>query len=274
MATKLHSAVAGGSRHPIHQLTYPDAANRIAGTNEGTGATPKDFDVAKQDDDDSLWLLTAAVGPTWYQIGGATLSITDLTLSGNLGVGGDITLVGSMAIEEETFIPISWGCDGTAPPEGIAIITSGTGSVQVRKFDDASVEDVVIPWQVPQDIVAADGITFQVIGIITEAAAPAATEGVSFKMSGFSLGVGDALNGAFGAEVESANVDLNAAGCAAQYDIFYTVESTKVTVTDLAAGEMAQLHFERDTADADDDYAQDVGIIGIIIRYNRAAVGA
>ena len=251
MATKLHSAVAGGSRHPIHQLTYPDAANRIAGTNEGTGATPKDYDVAKQDDDDSLWLLTSAAGPTWNPIGGATSTF-----------------------EEETFIPISWGCDGSAPPEGIAIITSGTGSVQVRKFDDASVEDVVIPWQVPQDIVAGDGITFQVLGVITEAAAPAATEGVSFKMSGFCIGTGDALNGTFGTEVESANTDLNAAGCTAQYDLFYTTESTAVTVTGLAAGELALLHFERDTADADDDYAQDVGEIGVAIRYNRAAVAA
>lgn len=68
MATKLHSAVSAGARHPIHQLTYPDAANRIAGTNEGTGATPKTFDVAKQDDDNSLWLLTNTVGPTWDQI--------------------------------------------------------------------------------------------------------------------------------------------------------------------------------------------------------------
>jgi len=274
MATKLHSAVAGGSRHPIHQLTYPDAANRIAGTNEGTGATPKDFDVAKQDDDDSLWLLTAAVGPTWYQIGGATLSITDLTLSGDLDVGGDITLTGSMAIEEECFIPIGWARDGAAPPAGTEDVTSGTGSVQVRKFDDATVEDVIIPWQIPEDIVAADGITFQVIGIITEATAPAATEGVSFKLSGYSITTGDALNGAFGTEVESANTDLNAAGCTAQYDVFYTVESTAVTVTGLTAGEIAILHFERDTADADDDYAQDVGIIGIIIRYNRAVVGA
>jgi hypothetical protein len=127
----------------------------------------------------------------------------------------------------------------------------------------------VFPWPVPEDIDATKGIKFKVRGIITSATAPAAGEGVSFKLSGYSRGTGDTLDGAFGGEVESATADLHAAGVDAQYDLFTTTLSTTVTVTDLAKGELAMLHFERDTADADDDYGQDVGVIEVIIEYYR-----
>ncbi len=243
MATKLHSTSAAGSRHGVHQLTYPDAADRVAGANEGTGATPKDFDLAKQDDDDSLWLLTSAAGPTWEMLWSPFL--------------------------EEVFLPILWGLDGAAPPDANETITDGSGSAEVRKFDDASTEDLVIPWQVPADIVAGSGITFSAVGIITEATPPASGEGVVFKLSGYSIGTGDALDGTFGTEVASSDADLFASGCTARYDIFRTTESTAVTVTGLAAGEIAMLHFERDVAEADDDYAQDVGIIGVVVKYSR-----
>ena len=93
MATKLHSAVAPGSIHTPVNLTFPDAANRIAGTNEGSGITLSSdqlYDFAKQDDDDTLWMLTG-VGPiTWDQVytSAATLSLVDLTLTGDLTMSG------------------------------------------------------------------------------------------------------------------------------------------------------------------------------------------
>lgn len=72
MATKLHSQVVEGSRHAIHNLTYANAANRIAGTGEGSGINPPTADnlwqIAKQNDDDSLWMLVDESPLTWKQI--------------------------------------------------------------------------------------------------------------------------------------------------------------------------------------------------------------
>lgn len=68
MATLNHSEVLAGSRHPIHQLEYPDATNREAGTGETTGATPKLYDIAKQADDESLWEMIDQSPLTWAQV--------------------------------------------------------------------------------------------------------------------------------------------------------------------------------------------------------------
>ena len=68
--TKNHSQTNEGSRHAPHNLTYPNAANRIAGTNEGKGITVTAANLyqwAKQDDDDSLWMLTSVSPITWVQ---------------------------------------------------------------------------------------------------------------------------------------------------------------------------------------------------------------
>lgn len=183
-------------------------------------------------------------------------------------VGNTAAVVKSEQIEK-VFLPIGDAEDGASAPAAIATVTSGNGSVKARKFDSTLVEDVVIPWVVPDDIKAADGIKFEALGVITETTAPTSGQGVSFKMSGYSIGVGDSLGGTFGTEVESNDADLFASGCTAQYDCFRTTQSGTVTVTDLAAGELTMLHFERDTADADDDYAQDVGMYGVVIEYTK-----
>jgi len=77
----LHGTVLPGARHGIHNLTYPDATNRIAGTNEGNGiilAADNLYQIAKQDDDESLWMLVA-VGPplVWLEINTGAVSTTD-----------------------------------------------------------------------------------------------------------------------------------------------------------------------------------------------------
>jgi hypothetical protein len=71
MANKNHSLVVEGSRHAVHNLTYPDAANRIAGTNEGKGITVTIDNLwqwAKQDDNDTLWMLSSVAPLTWIQV--------------------------------------------------------------------------------------------------------------------------------------------------------------------------------------------------------------
>lgn len=80
MATKNHSVCAVGSRHAPHNLSYPDAANRIAGTNEGSGivlSSDNLYQYAVQDDDNSVWMLVDESPITWIAIN-AALETDDL----------------------------------------------------------------------------------------------------------------------------------------------------------------------------------------------------
>ena len=81
MATRNHSDARAGSRHAIHNLSYPDAANRAAGTNE-TNSIVVDADnvyqVALQLDDNTLWLLTDTTPITWVGLGAAGTSTDTL----------------------------------------------------------------------------------------------------------------------------------------------------------------------------------------------------
>lgn len=70
MASKFHSVVNAGSRHATHNLEYADSANRIAGTNEGSGivlSASNDFQEARQTDNDTFYKLLDGTGPTWAQ---------------------------------------------------------------------------------------------------------------------------------------------------------------------------------------------------------------
>ena len=174
-----------------------------------------------------------------------------------------VTVNAARTFYDAEFIPCGYFIDGAAPPAVRETITS-TNKVDVRKFDDATDEDVQIPWQVPTDIVAATGIFFQVVCLVTESTGPS-NEGVAFFLQGASVGSGDIISGALGTAVISSAT----ARTDAQYDIIYTTLSTKITVTNLAAGEMCLLKLYRDVSDAADDYAQDIGVIGINIKFQR-----
>jgi hypothetical protein len=171
---------------------------------------------------------------------------------------------------ETIFMRIGRAEDGvTQAPAAEELITSTNGKVRVRKFDSSTDEDVIFPWEIPDDCKVADGIKFSVCGVITEATAPASGEGVAFQLSGYSIGIGDSINGTFGTAIVSKDADLNASGADTQYDRFKTTLSGTVTVTDLAAGELAMIHLNRDVSDSDDDYAQDVGVYGLLIQYTK-----
>jgi hypothetical protein len=171
---------------------------------------------------------------------------------------------------ERSFIPIEWAEDGSAPPDAIAPVTAGNGTIQAREFGGLSgstVHDVVIPWEVPEDIVVASDIKFTVLGVVTSATYIKSNEDVSFKLSGYSVGSRDSISGTFGTEVE---VNLPATGYA-QYARFKSNQSRTVTITNLASGELVFLHLERDTADANDNYAQPIGVYGIVLEWTRNA---
>jgi hypothetical protein len=194
----------------------------------------------------------------------------NLTVNVDLDVDGDANVDGTLTYTEVDydFVPIEWCEDGAVAPDVAATVTNGNGSITARDFGGAAgatVHDVVCPWEVPEDIVVASGIKFEPRGVITDATGPSA-EGISFKMSGYSAGDNDSIGGAFGSEIET-----NVTGyTSVQYDRLEVPKSAAVTVTNLAAGEVAMLHFERDTADGNDDYAQPVGVTGFYIWYERA----
>lgn len=160
------------------------------------------------------------------------------------------------------FLPIGWAIDGASAPAPKSTLTS-TYSVDIRNFDAASDEDVYIPWQVPFDLTGST-VTFRVICFVTNATGPS-TEGVAFFLQGVSLGDGELLSATHGTAVKSSFADETHA----QYDRVTTDMSGAVTITNLAAGETAILKLYRDVSDADDDYAQDIGVAGIEIKYSR-----
>jgi hypothetical protein len=100
--------------------------------------------------------------------------------------------------------------------------------------------------------------------LITSATAPTTDEGVAFSLAGASIGDSDATNPTKGTAVTITD-DLSSGY--AQWDHVVTSWSAAVTITDAAAGEMAELNLERTTGDASDDYAQNVGVAFVEIRY-------
>lgn len=175
---------------------------------------------------------------------------------------------GGSTVYDYVFIPIEWPEDGISAPDAAETITHTNGKVRVRKFAGNSSQDVLIPWRVPDDMVVADGLYFQVLCVVTEAIGPS-TEGVSFKLSGYCSGDGDDITGTFGDEVESKKTGMTYA----QYVTFDTVLSDKVTVTDLAGGDLVMLKLYRDHDDADDTYVQKLGVYGILLKVKRAMAG-
>jgi hypothetical protein len=240
-----------------------------------------------------LALFVMGAGPSFTRTGGepqiqGPVSIFNglevktgtTTLTEDLIVGGDVTatagdvvagndLMGRFAGYD--FIPIEWCHDGAVAPAPAGEVDSGNGTVMAREFGGAAggvVHDVVCPWEVPDDIVAGSGIKFKVSAVVTDAAGPA-NQGLSFKLSGYSIGDNDPIGAAFGTEIEVTKTALTAA----QFDRLQTSYSTAVTVTALAVGELAMVHFERDTAAAADDYLKPVGVTGIVVKYEKLTAG-
>lgn len=179
-------------------------------------------------------------------------------------LGGNLDLnTHEVTVKESVFLPIGWAIDGASAPAAKSTLSS-TNKIDIRDFDAASDEDVLFAWSVPFDLTGTT-VTYRVICYVTNATGPS-NEGVSFFLQGNSLGDGDIISGALGDAIESNATAMTHA----QYDRFATSWSAAVTITALAAAETAHLKLYRDVSDADDDYAQDVGVAGIEIKYSRA----
>ena len=161
-------------------------------------------------------------------------------------------------------IPIAWAADGTSAPD--ALNDTGRKPWKYRTFASDADEDVNFVWQIPSDATvgaSANNFWYRVHYLVTAATGPTASEGVAFSLAGASMGDNDATNAAKGSAVTITDDELNAA----QWDYMVTDWSSAVTITNAAAGEMAELNLERTTGDDVDDYGQDVGVAFIEIRY-------
>lgn len=159
-------------------------------------------------------------------------------------------------------LPIAWAADGSSAPDALDD-RSTRAPYQYRTFASDSSEDVNYVWFVPSDL-SGSVVQYRVKYLVTNATGPSA-EGVAFGLSGVSLGDNDATNGAKGTAVVITDESITAA----QHDILITGWSGDVTITNLAAGEIAELNLLRDHDDAADDYAQVVGVLAVEIRYVR-----
>ena len=157
-------------------------------------------------------------------------------------------------------IPISYMEGGISEP---GILDSGTRKPYAyRDFDSTADEDLIFTWLVPQDL-SGTTIQFRVYYLITDATGPTVTEGVAFGLSGVSIGDNDPTNATKGTVVVVTDDTLDAA----QWDGMITGWSGDVTVTDLLAGETAEMAFIRDVSDTVDDYPKDIGPYFLVIRY-------
>ena len=165
---------------------------------------------------------------------------------------------------QEDIILIEDAEDGAVAPGITTTIMSGNGKIRVRKFSATVSEDVLFAWEVPNNILANKGVTFQVMMLVTNSTGPS-SQGISCVLSGYSVGDNDSINDTFGSEITVTTGSISAS----QYDRLLSPESDVVTITNLAAGEIAMLSLYRDHDHTSDDYDQDIGISGIRIFYTE-----
>jgi hypothetical protein len=201
---------------------------------------------------------------------GADYNVTVPAYNGTVPILVDGTAGNNYVVEADP-IPVGYMIDGTAAPAAIATLTS-TRKVNARAFDPSSAEDLEFPWQAPQDLyeATANTLNWRPVYVISNSTAPASNEGVCFSLAGCSNGDSDAMGCTLGTASASATADLNGH---AQYDIVYGPWAA-VVVTNLAAGELVMFNVNRTVANANDDYAQDVNLVGIEVEYARTLSNA
>ncbi len=182
--------------------------------------------------------------------------------SGHLATGAD-----PMEHWVSIYVPISDMIDGATPPAAIETITDGAAKIVVRKFAGAAAnEDVQFTVEVPYNW--SSGLSYRVVGWITEATVPAADEGLGFLMSAANIGTSERLSKALGATQASSIPDLLDLFVNTTYDRFITEQSGLVAVANMAVGATIMLKLERDyDYGGADAYEQDVGVSGVLLYF-------
>lgn len=175
--------------------------------------------------------------------------------------------VASTTITKSEYLPIRYAEDDDSVTAPAAVAEVGSTTAVARSFVEDADNGVVFWWNVPIDYSA--GIKYRVYyAIETDADAD---ETVAFSMSGCSVGNTDAIACSEGSAVvvtDELTTDYDA------NEMIISDWSAAVTVTNIAAGEMAKLLFIRDISGDDYEGADDnVLVIAVEIKY-QAKVNA
>lgn len=229
-------------------LTLRELSADPANPDEGSFAIWQDDGGGSGDDGDIMLKVTAA----------ASTNLLTLYDKSNDSI--------SRGVRSE-FVPIGWSNDGAVPP-GLLETFSDTRKVDIRKFASDVTEDVELFWQIPEDAVDADTGTanwqlkYRVIWIVTEASGPSTT-GCVFNLEGVPIADNEDIGAAtLGAVAISDDIDETAV----QNDLMYS-DWAEVTLVGAVAGEGVFFKFQRDHDDVDDDYLQDVGVVGLEFKF-------
>lgn len=138
MANKLHSTVEAGSRHGIHNLQYPTATAREAGTSEDSGISMSSDlvgQVALQADDWSLWILLDSLPITWGQILTANTLLGEFTVQPIQNAGLSLPVGVPYRLADEAYIELD-------------AETSGVAMMLLNRTDVVNVvtESAVVSW--------------------------------------------------------------------------------------------------------------------------------
>lgn len=161
-------------------------------------------------------------------------------------------------ITKAEYIPIRYAEDDDSVTAPAAAAEIGTTGLIARSFAEDADNGVLFFWQVPFDFVS--GIKYRVYYAVDTNAS--ADETVAFGLSGCSVGNSDAIACTEGTAV---NVTDELTTDEDTGELIVTGWSTEVTVTDIAAGEIAKLLFIRDVSE--DDTAGHTLVVGIEIKY-------
>lgn len=163
---------------------------------------------------------------------------------------------------EVDVIPVSWAIDGGVAPGALSTLDS-TNKVRYRDFAGGADNDIFLEWEVPYGMDISEGIFFQVEGWITAVVGPAVGETAKFSLQGTSLGDSDPLSQAMGTAITVTKTFI--AGFV-QNDRFVSGWSGKVTLANLAAGELIVLSLKRDTTGS---YSQAIGVGWLKVKYAK-----
>jgi hypothetical protein len=200
-------------------------------------------------------------------------------LKGPDSVASDKTITlpdatGTVALTEwtdEIFIPVTAMIDGSAAPGPLRDFVDNNRKIKVRSFTNTTDNVAEFVWYPPADITDGDTGTgdFQIKWkpiYIIETTAASSGQGVTFGLAAISLGDNDDFGTTMGTEADSEIADLSTW---ANGDIVESAPYTTLTFTGFAAGEAIQFSLRRDQADAEDDYAQGVAFVGVLLKVKR-----
>jgi hypothetical protein len=136
-----HSKASLGARHPIHNWEYADTAARTGATGFASFDIGK---VAKQLDDDTLWVLTATT-PTWQPLAGGTSGHLPWFKDEFTPTAGQITFILSQGPADPT--SLKFYVNGVLVDDIADYTVSGTNVTWLDNYVMETTDKVIIYYQ-------------------------------------------------------------------------------------------------------------------------------